>query len=78
MITFKQLTASNFGVLTKASIPLDGQGLVLIRGVNNDTTAASSNGSGKTTMFKAMSWCLFGEVVGDGRVTNEIIRQGSK
>ena len=78
MITFKQLEVSNFGVLTKASVPLDGQGLVLIRGVNADTTAASSNGSGKTTVFKALSWCLFGEVVGDGRVTNEVIRQGSK
>ena len=78
MITFTKLELSNFGVVSQATLPLEGQGLVLIRGDNQDTAAADSNGSGKTTMFKAMSWCLFGEVVGDGRVTSEIIRHGSK
>jgi DNA repair exonuclease SbcCD ATPase subunit len=35
--------------------------LVLIQGVNNDDTSAKSNGSGKSSIADAISWCLFGE-----------------
>jgi DNA repair exonuclease SbcCD ATPase subunit len=77
VITFQQVEAQDFGVLSKASARLDSQGLVLIKGDNRDTTAADSNGSGKTTLFKAISWCLFGEVIRDGKVTDDIIRKGA-
>jgi len=53
------------------------QGLVLLMGDNQDTKAADNNGAGKSTIFKAMTWCLFGETL-DGDRYDEVIRWGQK
>jgi DNA repair exonuclease SbcCD ATPase subunit len=78
VIQFEAISVRDFGVIEQADVELRNQGLVLIRGVNHDTDAADSNGSGKSTIFKALSWGLYGEVVRDGRVTDDIIRVGAK
>jgi DNA repair exonuclease SbcCD ATPase subunit len=77
VITFDRLEVRNFGVIERADLDLADQGLVLVRAVNNDSDAADSNGAGKTTLFHALSWVLFGEVVGASRPAEEIIREGA-
>jgi len=78
MIGFRQLEVRDFGVIETADLDLSDQGLVLIKARNTDTDAADSNGAGKTTLFHALSWVLFGEVVGAQRPAEEIIRHGAK
>jgi DNA repair exonuclease SbcCD ATPase subunit len=77
MIEFVQLSVKDFGCFKKAALPLRQQGLVLILGENRDTAAADSNGSGKSTVFKAMSWVLFGLTV-DNLKGDEVIRSKAK
>jgi DNA repair exonuclease SbcCD ATPase subunit len=38
-------------------------GLVWVSGVNNETAAATSNGAGKSSLFKAVSWTLYGKTL---------------
>lgn len=78
MISFRRVRAIDFKVLERADLDLADRGLVLVQGVNQDTDAATSNGAGKTTVFSAISWCLFGEVVGSGRLAEEVIRLGAE
>lgn len=57
---------------------LDNQGLVLIQGVNNDDTSASSNGVGKSTIPDALSWVNFGETareVSGDTVVNDVAKK---
>ena len=51
----------NFGPLGKIDLDLNERGLVLIQGLNNHNTAANSNGAGKSSIFDALSWCLYGK-----------------
>jgi DNA repair exonuclease SbcCD ATPase subunit len=78
VIGFQRLQVTDFGVLERADLALGDQGLVLIRAINHDTDAADSNGGGKTTLFTALSWVLFGEVIGAARPAEEVIRVGAK
>lgn len=78
MIGFQRLQVTDFGVLESADLALGDQGLVLIRAKNQDTDAADSNGAGKTTLFHALSWVLFGELVGASRPAEEVVRVGAK
>jgi DNA repair exonuclease SbcCD ATPase subunit len=55
-------------------LPLDGQGLVLIEGNNKDDRTAESNGAGKSTIFDAITWALFGETV-RGMSGDEIVNE---
>lgn len=77
MISFGELRLKDFGPYATATLALRNQGLVLIKGDNQDTTAADSNGSGKSHIFKALAWCLFGDSL-DGEKTDEVIRRGAK
>src|SRR5690606_35072096 len=61
MIKFISLHIENFLSVSKADLDLDGQGLVLIEGVNEDDPSAQSNGAGKSSIVDAISWCLYGE-----------------
>lgn len=80
MIEIGLVQVRNFRLLRSASFSLMKSGLVLIRGINNDTMSASSNGSGKSTIFDAPMWALFGdtimgdpmEVISDGEKTCEV------
>ena len=54
-----------------------GRGIISIQGINKDDDKASSNGSGKSSIFtSAIRWCLFGkagkDMTSDG-VVNEIV-----
>lgn len=75
MIRFLKLYMDNFGPFSELKMDLEDLGLVLIQGDNRDSEAASSNGSGKSHIFKAISWCLFGQNL-DGDRHDRLIRRG--
>lgn len=56
------LKITNFmGIGDAPEINLHDQGLVLIQGINEDDTSASSNGVGKSSIADALCWVLYGE-----------------
>jgi len=77
MAALEWLEIRDFCCIKRAAVKLDERGLVLLVGENRDSDAADSNGVGKTTIFKALTWCLFGETI-DGDRYDEVIRYGEK
>lgn len=71
-INFDRIIISNFLSIGQADIDLKDNGYVLVKGVNNHTQdSAVSNGSGKSTIFEAIIWCICGETLrGSKNVTN--------
>lgn len=72
---FIRLKIKNFLTIGDAApLTLDGKGLVLIQGVNEDDSSATSNGVGKSSIPDALCWALFGETArgesGDAVVNN--------
>ncbi len=57
---FKRLRVKNALSFAAADMPLDDQGLVLIRGENLDE--GDSNGAGKSTLFELMAHLLYGKI----------------
>ena len=55
----------NFLAIEEAEFGLDDMGLVYISGVNHDETSADNNGSGKSSIGDAISWCLWGSTARD-------------
>lgn len=53
-----RLFAENFLSFQALDLPLKDRGLVVVEGENNDQ--GGSNGSGKSSIFEALVWCLFG------------------
>lgn len=72
-----ELDAEDFCLFPRLHVKLSDQGLVFIGGEDHDTDAAVSNGSGKSTIFKALSWGLFGRAI-DGVEGDKVIRDGQK
>lgn len=63
-ILFKRIEIENFLSIGSASIDLDNQGFVQISGVNNCVRDNSiSNGSGKSSIFESLVWCLTGDTI---------------
>jgi DNA repair exonuclease SbcCD ATPase subunit len=56
---FEKLSAGNFLTLQSCAVSLDGRGLNVIQGNNEDNTSADSNGAGKSSLVDALCWCLF-------------------
>ena len=75
MITFGKMTASNFGPFETLDFDWSRPGLTLIGGKNQDTTAASSNGSGKSNLIRCLIWTLFRETIEPGNYS--IVRTGT-
>lgn len=73
----KSVDMKDFCCFAEAHLDLAGQGLVCLVGENRDTDAANSNGSGKSTVFKALTWCLYGDSVDESK-GDEVIRLGAK
>jgi DNA repair exonuclease SbcCD ATPase subunit len=76
VINFKSVVIQNFGSYKEATIELSNRGLILVKGENRDDSSADSNGAGKTTMFDAITWCLFEETIKNvpsDKVVNRII-----
>lgn len=69
---FHDLDIENFLTIRNARVNLDGRGLHLIQGANDDDSSATSNGAGKSSLVDAICWALYGltarEVKGDAVV----------
>ena len=70
----KHLHVNNFLSIGDIHIDLDRQGLNLVLGKNNDSQNFDSNGSGKSSLFEAIIWCLFGTPLRDLAV-DEVVRK---
>ena len=63
-IKFKKLFINNFLSIGQGEISLEDKGYTLIEGINNNPKDnALSNGSGKSTCFNALCYCLTGETI---------------
>jgi len=64
MIEFRRLVMRRFMSWgRKQAIPLSGQGIVRIEGINRDEPGADSNMAGKSSILEALVWCLFGKTI---------------
>lgn len=75
---FKELKVKNFCSFADATLPLDARGLVLILGENLDAPKADSNGSGKSLLFDALCWCLWGQTVRGIKGDSVVSRKAKK
>ena len=71
-ITFKEIHIENFMSIGSANISLTDRGFTLVEGINNNKEDnARSNGSGKSSLFEALVWCLTGTTVrGNKNIVN--------
>lgn len=67
---------TNFFSIEQITYNLDNPGLHLVLGSNRDNKALDSNGSGKSSMFEAIVWCLFGETLRDVPI-DSVVRRGT-
>ncbi len=70
------ITAKDFGPYATLRLPLADQGLVWIGGSNLDSQGARSNGAGKSHIFKAVCWALYGKST-DREAGDKVIRDGA-
>ena len=76
-IQFKKITLENFRSFEHAEINLEGQGITIVRGFNQYEDNASSNGSGKSSIFEAIIYAIFDETsFGEKDVANRIVNAG--
>ena len=63
-IKFNKINIQNFLSIGEASIDFSNNGYILVKGYNNNKDdLATSNGSGKSSLFEAICWCLTGETI---------------
>lgn len=75
-ITFEKIKIINFMSFKDAEITFSNKGYTSVIGVNRcEVDNSASNGSGKSTIFEAISWCLTGETI---RGSKDVRRLGSK
>lgn len=60
-VIFRSIDIQSFQSIGKAQINLDQRGIVSVTGVNNYESNALSNGSGKSSIFSSLFWCLYGK-----------------
>jgi DNA repair exonuclease SbcCD ATPase subunit len=76
-IKFEELDIEGFRSIDRISLNLSDQGIVIVKGINNYEDLASSNGSGKSSVFEAIIYALFEETSsGDRDIENRILGQG--
>lgn len=76
-IKFEDIQIENFRSIEKAHINLQNQGNVIVKGVNEYEDNATSNGSGKSSIFEAIVYALFEETSsGEKDVANRINNKG--
>lgn len=64
VITFDKIKVTNFFSFEEVEVNLDRGGYVLVSGINeNPVDNAISNGSGKSSLFDAVIWCLTGNTI---------------
>lgn len=76
-IRFKNIDIESFRSIDRATISLENQGTVIVKGINEYEEKATSNGSGKSSVFEAIIYALFEETSsGEKDVANRIKNDG--
>ena len=76
-IRFKNIDIESFRSIDRATISLENQGTVIVKGINEYEDKATSNGSGKSSVFEAIIYALFEETSsGEKDVANRIKNDG--
>lgn len=76
-IKFKSIDIQNFRSIDRAKVTLENQGTVIVKGINEYENNASSNGSGKSSIFEAIIYAIYEETSsGEKDVENRIIGNG--
>lgn len=76
-IHFNNLKLNNFMSYEKEEFDFNHTGYVLISGINNNPEDnSSSNGSGKSSLFAALCWCLTGETPSGNKKIENIYLDG--
>ena len=76
MIVLSKLTVNNFMSIGSISLNIR-DGIFLVEGKNRDEEGVSSNGTGKSSLFEAITWCLYGNTV-RGVAADQVVRRKSK
>jgi DNA repair exonuclease SbcCD ATPase subunit len=75
---FLSIRIQNFFSIRKLKLSLEDRGAILITGRNMDNPAANSNGSGKSSIWDALIWCLYGRVVREDVGADDILNNKTK
>lgn len=76
-IRFKEIDIENFRSIDRAHIVFENQGTVIVKGINEYENNATSNGSGKSSIFEAIIYSIFEETSsGEKDVANRIKNNG--
>lgn len=76
-IRFNKVEIENFRSIDKASVELADRGTIIVKGINEYEDKATSNGSGKSSLFEAIVFALFDETSsGEKDVANRITNKG--
>ena len=76
-IYFKNIVLHHFMSYDHTEFNLDRNGYIFISGVNNNQLDnAKSNGSGKSSLFSALCWCLTGETPSNNKKVENIYLEG--
>lgn len=76
-ISFTRLQIKDFMSWGEADLDLTGSGLVLVSGTNHDTSTASSNGSGKSSLLEAIAFALYGSTFRSFETKDKVVRSGA-
>ena len=80
-INFKSVTIKNFLSFgdEDTTIELYGQGFVMVKGLNQESSITQSNGSGKSAVFESIFWTITGSTLrGTTEVVNSIYNKDCK
>ncbi len=64
----------NFGPFVESEVSLDYDGITVVEGQIEDVRGCDSNGAGKSFIFDAVSWCLYGRCIRPRYKGDAIIR----
>lgn len=78
VVSFRKLEVENFLSWGSATLDFSSQlgKISAVVGANEDASAADSNGSGKSSLFEALVWCLY-DTTPRGISKNSVVRSGA-
>jgi len=76
MNKFLEVHIEGFRSVQKHTQPLDGLGIIALKGIN--TYTGGSNGAGKTLLPESIYWCLTGDVLRTDDGVNDVVNEEMK
>jgi DNA repair exonuclease SbcCD ATPase subunit len=75
-LDFEGIEIRSFLSIGSAELNFKNRGFTRVQGINNYEPKLDSNGSGKSAIFEAILWCLYGQTSrGLSNVSNEILKE---